>query len=286
MNVLVLGKNGQVGQSLVQECKKQGISYHGLGHDELDITKFQKVKKSILDFAPTIIINTTAFHVVGECEKDPQKAFLINATAVMQLAHFCAEKNIQFVSYSSDYVFDGKKGKPYKENDRQNPLQVYGVSKVAGEYLSLAYNPNTIIIRTAGVYGGKKGSHAKGGNFVINLLCDAKEKKSIEVSSEQVVSTTYAADLAIATLKLLGKNPKGGIYHMVNDGYCSWADFAKQIIKEAGFSTKIIPVDRGGYSSNAHRPVFSALDTTKVSGLGIKLPLWKNAIKRYVAYLQ
>ncbi|HSD98636.1 MAG TPA: dTDP-4-dehydrorhamnose reductase [Patescibacteria group bacterium] len=285
MNILVLGKHGQVGESLVEECKKQGISCHGFGHSQLDITNLQRVKDVILNISPTVIINTTAFHVVSECEKDPQKAFVINATAVMHLAQFCAEKGIGFVSYSSDYVFDGKKGKPYKENDKVSPLQVYGVSKTAGEYLSLAYNPEAIIIRTSGVYGGKKGSQAKKGNFVINLLREAKDKKVIEVSSEQVVSTTYAVDLAEATIRLLQKEPKGGIYHLVNDGYCSWADFAKQIIKESGLSTKIIPVDRGGYSSNAHRPVFSALSTTKAARLGVKLPSWKSAIKRYVTYL-
>src|SRR5579872_1585443 len=189
MRILILGKNGQVGASLVEYLNKKSIPYFALGHADANIADTPSIIKYIDSFKPTVIVNAVAFHVVPECEKNPDEAFSINAVAVKNIAQICYEKNIQFVTYSSDYVFDGKKGSPYKESDSPCPLQIYGISKLAGEYASFAYNPHSIVIRTSGVYGGKEGSRAKKGNFVINLLRDGKLKKEIEVSSEQIVST-------------------------------------------------------------------------------------------------
>ena len=284
MKILLLGKNGQLGH----ELNVQGIKFKhkviSLSHEDLDVTDFKKTKKTIEKVDPDIVINATAYHVVADCEMYPEKAFLVNATAVKNLAEVTDSIGIRFVHYSTDYVFDGKKGKQYLENDLPSPMQVYGASKVAGENLAIAYNPRSIVVRSSGVYGGKHGSKSKKGNFAINILKE-KDKKALEVSSEQIVNPSYSVDIAEATYKLLRYKNINGIYHLSSEGYCSWAEFTTEIMKLVGSKTKVMPIDRRGQSGGARRPLFSALKNTRAAKLGIRLPTWKNAIKRYIMSL-
>lgn len=282
MKVLVIGKHGQLGAELIHALQKINAKVFAFGHKELDISQYQIVRDTIKKIIPDVVINTAAYHVLSDCELYPQKAFAINAFALKNLAEICAREHIQFITYSTDYVFDGAKGTPYKENDRPNPLQLYGVSKLAGEYICLNYNPGSMIIRTCGLYGGKNGSRQKGGNIVLNLLKEAKEKETMEVSCEQVVNPTYGYDLAECTVKLLQKKAKGGIYHLSNTGYCSWYEFACEIVKLEKLKTHIVPINRGGSFIGIKRPVFSALDTTKARSLHIVMPAWQDALKRYL----
>jgi len=281
MKILLIGKNGQLGQEIHRQSQKLRYEIHAFGREELDITDSKKVKFKIESIKPTVIINASAFHVVPDCEIYPEKAFLVNATAVKNVAQITEQLNIPFITYSTDYVFDGRKGKPYVEDDLPSPMQTYGVSKVAGEYMALAYNPKSIIIRSSGVYGGKHGSRSKKGNFTLNILKEIG-KKTLEVSSEQIVSPTYSVDLAEATYELIENKNAKGIYHLVNEGYCSWAEFAAEIMRLVRSSTKIIPIDRSGQSGGARRPLFSALKNTRAAKLGVKLPTWQDAIKRYI----
>lgn len=281
MKILIFGKTGQLGEQLYIQGINRKHKAIDFSHNELDITNQKQVEKAIRKVKPDVVFNATAYHVVPECETYPDKAFLVNAIAVRDLAEICQNLNIRFVHYSTDYVFDGRKGKPYVEGDLPSPMQTYGVSKVAGEYMVLAYNPKSIIIRSSGVYGGKHGSRSKKGNFALNILKE-KDKKTLEVSSEQIVSPTYSLDLANATYELLKHKNASGVYHLANEGYCSWADFTAEIMKLVGSKTKIIPVDRSGQSGGARRPLFSALKNTRAAKLGIKLPPWQDAIKRYL----
>lgn len=284
MKILLIGKKGQLGQELHKQSLEQEYEIQAFGREELDITDSEKVKSKIERLKPTVVINASAFHVVPDCEIHPNDAFLINAIAIRNIAEITEKMNIRFITYSTDYVFDGKKGKPYVENDLPSPVQTYGVSKVAGEYLALAYNQNAIVIRSSGVYGGQTGSRSKKGNFALNILKE-KDKKNLEVSSEQIVNPTYAPDLAKASLDLLTHKEAFGIYHLTNEGYCSWAEFASEIMKLIGSKTKIIPVDRKGMAGSLRRPLFSALKNTRAAKLGVKLPPWQDAIKRYIATL-
>lgn len=284
MKVILLGKNGQLGQEIDIQGKKFGHELASYSHETLDVTNFEKTNRIIKKIKPDIVINATAYHFVPDCEKFPEKAFHINATAVKNLAEVTHELGIPFVHYSTDYVFDGKKGKQYVESDSPSPMQLYAISKVAGENAAIAYNPRSTIIRSSGVYGGKFGSKSKGGNFALNILKE-KNKKYIEVSSEQIVNPTYSKDLAEATYRLLQHKNLSGVYHLVNEGYCSWAQFTTEIMRLVGSKTKVIPVDRSGKSGGARRPLFSALKNTRAVKLGIKLPTWQNAIKRYLTTL-
>lgn len=284
MKILLIGKNGQLGSEIHKQSLDRGYEIHAFGREELDITEREKVKSKIESLKPTVVINASTYHVVPDCEIYPDKAFLVNAISLKSIAETCKDMEIKFVTYSTDYVFDGLKGSLYVEDDKPNPLQIYGVSKAAGEYIALNYSKTCIVIRSSGVYGGKYGSRAKKGNFALNILRE-KDKKALEVSSEQIVNPTYALDLAKASLDLLVHKEALGIYHLANEGYCSWAEFASEIMKLISNKTKIIPVDRKGMAGSLKRPLFSALKNTKAAKLGIKLPAWQDAIKRYISTL-
>lgn len=285
MKILLIGKNGQLGSEIDRQARGLQFKIHSFGREELDITDYHSVRRQIQKHKPGFVVNASAFHVVPDCEAYPEKAFAINAIALKSLADICTEYNSKLVHYSSDYIFDGLKGSLYTENDKPCPLQIYGISKVAGEQIVLQYALDSIVIRTSGLYGGKSGSRAKKGNFVLTILKQIKGKKSLEVSSEQIVSPTYSTDLAFATLKLLQNRSAKGIFHLVNEGFCSWAEFASEIVKIKRLPTKIIPVDRKGMAGSLRRPLFSALKNIKASKLGVKFPSWQDALRRYLTFL-
>ncbi len=286
MKILLIGKTGQLGQALAEQANQFKITLKAYGHDELDILQYKQLESKIKKDKPDVVINTSAYHVVPDCDIYPEKAFAVNAIALKNLSELCRKYRVRLVTYSTDYVFDGSKNKPYVEDDRTNPLQMYGLSKLAGEIICLNYHNDSIVIRTNGVYGGIKGSRSKKGNFVLMILNASREKKLLEVSSEQIVNPTYTVDLAEATYKLLKKRVKPGIYHLANEGQCSWAQFAQEIVTINGSKLKIIPVNRKGFSGGVYRPKFSVLKNKKAHAIGIHLPTWQNALKRYITYLQ
>lgn len=286
MTIFLIGKNGQLGSEIDRQARERKIKIFSFDHKELDISDSEKILNKIGSINPEIVINASAFHVVPKCEAESDKAFLINATSLIPITKFCEEKNIKFVHYSTDYVFDGVRGKPNDENEKPNPVQIYGISKLAGEYIVLNYSKRSVVIRPSGVYGGKKGSRSKKGNFALNIIEQARGKRELEVASEQVVNPTYSVDLAGASLDLLAHKEVSGVYHLANEGFCSWAQFAKEILKIKKLNTKIIPVDRGGLAGDLRRPLFSALKNTRAKKLGIVLPTWQDAIGRYLEFIQ
>lgn len=283
--VLLIGKNGQLGSELAKDASAFDLEIFSFCKEELDVTNYMQMKEKIEKIKPDIVINTSAYHVVSMCEQNPLLAMAVNFIAVQNLARICQENNIIFVTYSSDYVFNGTKGTPNDEYDTLNPLQVYGLSKLAGEYAALYVHPGGVfIIRTCGIYGGKKGSPEKG-NFVLNIIKEAQDKEVIEVSCEQIVSPTYAGDLSMATLKLITSEAKPGIYHLVNEGVCSWYEFTKEIFTLANINKKLKPVDREGLNGTVECPKFSALKNTKAKTLRIELPSWQEGLKSYFSFL-
>jgi dTDP-4-dehydrorhamnose reductase len=181
-------------------------------------------------------------------------------------------------------VFGGEKRIPYVENDRPMPLQVYGITRLAGECAALSEAPQSaFVIRTCGLYG-RSGAASKGGNFVDKRIAEGRVHKSIEMSSDQTVSPTCTFDLSRAVFRLVGHpRANAGIYHLVNGGECSWYQFTLAIFEIAGLSCKVVPVDRGGRTGEMRRPLYSAIANTKASALGIELADWKDALRRYIA---
>jgi dTDP-4-dehydrorhamnose reductase len=250
----------------------------------LDIERSETVETQIKDFCPDIVINTAAFHNVPACEKEFDKAFRINCIAVKRIADLCRERDARFITFSTDYVFNGEKKTPYLETDAPAPLQLYGISRLAGEYYALATAPDqTIIIRTCGLYG-VSGARSKGGNFVDNRISDFRSMKILEISSEQIVSPTSTFDLSLAIYKLI-EHPrlKSGIYHLVNEGEVSWYEFTKAIFEMMNLKFAVKPVDRGGISGTFRRPLYSVLANKKGKEMGIVLPHWRDALRRYLA---
>lgn len=285
MKLLIIGKTGQLGSTLISDALS-------LNHDviapsrqefdiEFDITDNDKFLKILNDRRPDIVINTAAFHNVPLCETEPLKAFKINCIAVRHMAEISNDLNIQFITLSTNYVFDGKKKEPYIESDTPRPLQIYGLSKLAGEYASLLYD-NTIIIRTCALYG-LQGASSKNGNFIDKRIKDSEQNDYMEISHDQTINPTYVGDLSKAILQLITHPLKeSGIYHLVNEGYCTWYELTREIFNILNIDVTLVPVNREGKNGKIRRPLFSALKNKKARELGIELSHWKGALKNYL----
>lgn len=281
MKILLIGKTGQLGTSLLSVNNSHEI--FAPERFDLDIENHQSLELALHKFKPDVVINTAAFHNVTQCEVTPERAFAVNVLAVKKMALACKKTNVLFVTFSTDYVFGGEKNTPYLESDCPKPLQMYGISRLAGELAVMSAAPeNSIVIRTCGLYG-LSGAISKGGNFVDKRIADAKTWKQIDMGSDQVVSPTFTHDLAEAVLTLIEhRNLELGIYHLVNQGECSWFEFTKTIYEILGLDTKVFPVNRGGISDEIIRPLYSVLANTKAGSLGIQLPHWRDALYRYL----
>lgn len=281
MKLLIIGESGQLGSMLIKDARVNGHNFLAPSETELDITKTDVFLSYMKDYLPDVVINTAAYHNVPLCEDNPIPAFQVNCIAVKEMADICTEMGKWFVSFSTDYVFDGKKGEPYIEMDKPGPLQVYGISKLAGEYAALSY-PKSIIIRTCGLYG-LQGAETKGGNFVDKRIRDAKKASRLEMSNDQTVSPTHTGDLSKSVLKLITHpSIEPGIYHLVNEGFCTWYEFTKEIYRIMNIDIELVPVDRKGKEGKMRRPLFTALKNMRAAKMGIVLPHWKDAIKRYL----
>ena len=281
MKILLIGKTGQLGADILRNNAHHEI--YAPDRTVLDICSQDAIDAVVDDIRPDVVINTAAFHNVPLCETDPLSAFRVNCVAVRDLAVACHRVKALLVTFSTDYVFDGKKKVFYQEDDKPAPLQIYGITRVAGEYAALSVaHDHSIVIRTCGLYGSS-GAQSKGGNFVDKRVQDAETQVFLEMGSDQVVSPTYTHDLGKAVLQLI-EHPqrKPGIYHLVNEGQCSWYELTKAIYEIMGLPVHVKPLDRGGKSGDMRRPLYSALANTKARALGIMLPPWRDALGRYL----
>jgi len=284
--ILVIGSTGQLGTSLL------GVSGNnarliGISHQDCDVSDIDTLSSIIHKYNPYVIINTTAYHNLQLCETSPKKAFQVNAIAVGELAKLCKANKINFITISTDYVFDGKKKTPYIESDVPNPIQVYGASKYTGELLSrYIYPGGTYVIRTCGLYGGLEGSHQKGGNFILNILKESKHKKIVYVNNSQRVNPTYAPHLATAIIKLINTRCDPEIYHLANENFCSWYEFSKYIFQIFNITTQLERSTLNFSQSEFTRPKFTVLKNTKGKKVHIVLPHWKIGLIEYKKYLE
>lgn len=281
MRVLLIGANGQLGSDIVKNNPDHEL-ISPQKHD-FNITSSENIREMIRGANVDWVVNTAAFHNVMKCEEQPELAFALNCTAVKNLAQACQEQDVQFMTFSTDYVFGGEKRVPYTEEDDPRPLQIYGISKLAGELAALAVAPEHVtVVRTCGLYG-TSGAASKGGNFVDSRVADGRRGGVLEVSSEQVVCPTSTDDLSKAVHALIGNRVRAsGVYHLVNRGECSWFEFTGAIFDQLGMSIELRPVDRGGRTGVVRRPAYSVLSNKKAHSLGIELPTWQDALKRYL----
>jgi dTDP-4-dehydrorhamnose reductase len=232
---------------------------------------------------PEVVINTAAFHRVDECEDNLEKAFMVNAVAVGNLALVCREMDAVLMNLSTDYVFGGEKARatPYTEADTPWPMNVYGASKLAGEYLVRSLCPKHFVVRSCGLYG-VAGSSGKGANFVELMLKLAREGKSIRVVDDQRLSPTSTATLAEQIIQLL-QTSHYGLYHATSQGDCSWFEFSRDIFRLSGLTPDLSPQSTAQSGARAARPAYSVLENQALKSLGLDImPPWQADLERYL----
>jgi dTDP-4-dehydrorhamnose reductase len=281
MRILLIGAGGQLGSDLIKN--NPGHEIIAPHRTELDVTHKDAISVVLRETKPDWVINTAAFHNVPLCEEQPERAFRVNCVAVRDLGLACEKHGARLLTFSTDYVFDGEQRKPYREDDCPAPLQIYGLSKLAGERIAKAVAAElVVIVRTCGLYG-YSGAASKGGNFVDKRVNDGQSVSALEMSCDQTVCPTSTDDLSKAVYDLLAKIKQGsGIYHLVNEGECTWYEFTRAIFECLGVETQVHPVDRGGRTGLMRRPRYSVLENTRARALGVTLPSWQNALTRYL----
>ncbi len=282
MKTVILGAGGQLATDLERVMADWELVT--LRHTDLDVCDFDEVRGALREIQPEAVINTAAFHRVDDCEDQVERAFEVNTFAVRNLAQVCAELECRLVHISTDYVFGGNSARqtPYTEDDPPNPVNVYGVSKLAGEYFVRNLCPRHLVIRTSGLYG-LAGSSGKGGNFVETMLRLAKQGKPIYVVDDQVLSPTFTLNLAQAMCGILEAN-KPGVFHLTSEGECSWYVFAEAIFEIEGASVDLNPISSAEYGARALRPRYSSLATRR-GGTSPRqaLPHWRQALQSYLS---
>lgn len=275
--ILITGAGGQLG-SEIRALSTRYTDHEFIFTDfhDLDICDRQKVLSYTEQGSFHAIINCAAYTAVDKAESETELAFLINEKGAAYLAEAAAKIKAKFIHISTDFIFDGTLSRPILEDDRPNPLSVYGSSKLAGELAVQQADPDSMIIRTSWVYS------SFGSNFVKTILRLCRERESISVISDQIGTPTYAHDLAAFILDALDtimEKKISGVFNYSNEGVASWYDFAVAIRDIAGLKTKITPIDTTQYPTPAVRPKYSVLDKKKVkTTFGIGIPYWRDSL--------
>jgi dTDP-4-dehydrorhamnose reductase len=273
--VLILGVQGMLGHDLL-EVFPQKYEVIGLDIEDLDITRQAATRKAIKEHSPDVVINAAGFTDVDGCEKKVNKAFSVNGEGAKNVAKGCRDSGAKLIYFSTDYIFDGEKGSPYREDDPPNPQNIYGESKLMGERYIEEILDDYIIVRTQWLYG------KYGRNFVETILSLAEERNRIEVVQDQLGSPTYTADLSRVIAAFVSKDLQG-VFHVSNGGSCSWYDFALEIVRLANASeVKIMPISSAALNRPAKRPLYSIFNCQRLEQEGgIEMRPWQKALQDY-----
>ena len=279
-SVLITGGRGQLGTDLGELL--DGVrEFEAPGRDELDIADDAAVAAALDRLSPTLVVNCAAFHNVDLCEVEEDRAFEVNVRAVKRLAERCADRGAKFVHFSTNYVFDGRRGQAYAETDQPSPRSVYAISKLAGEHAALAYAPAALVVRTAGLYG-LHGSASKGGNFITRVLARADEQGAVRMVEDQRLSPTFTADLAAAVLEAIEADATG-VLHLTSGGACSWLEFTEVIMELGGREIQIEPAKTERRDGVADRPLNGVLARGRADESGLTpLRPWRDALADYM----
>ena len=283
--IFVTGSNGQLGWEIAQAASAfPDFEFVFVDRNAMDLSKPAEFDGIIELFAPDAIINTAAYTAVDKAESEKELAHTINAEAVEKLATISKNRNIPFITYSTDYVFSGNATSPYLTDTQLAPVNYYGQTKADGEQMAIAANPNTIIIRTSWVFS----SH--GNNFVKTMMRLMKDRDALNIVGDQKGRPTFAKDLAIASIQILNAINAGtdikGIYHYANTGETTWFGFAEKIKEYAGLECDLTAITSDQFPTPAKRPAYSVLDTQKMEkDLSIQIPHWETALKQCIHQL-
>ncbi|MGG2024810.1 dTDP-4-dehydrorhamnose reductase [Gottfriedia sp. S16(2024)] len=279
MKVLVTGYGGQLGYDVVLECERHGLNVKGCARQELDITKRESVFSIVDSYKPDVIIHCAAYTAVDKAEDDKENCWNVNVEGTRYLVEAAKKHHSKFIYISTDYVFNGNGESPFNEDDQPGPIGYYGLTKYEGEKVVQSLIENYFIIRVSWVFG------VNGNNFIKTMLRLSETRNELNIVEDQIGSPTYTVDLAILIVDLI-KSDKYGIYHATNEGFTSWADFAKEIFKQTDSKTLVKSIASEDYPTRAARPKNSRLSKQKLVDNGFQsLPSWQDALARYLVQL-
>lgn len=280
IKVLVTGVNGQLGYDVEKRLNELGIETVGAGRSSFDITDKKETYEYISKIKPDVVIHCAAYTAVDKAEDEKEKCYAVNVDGTRNIAEACKKIDAKMVYISSDYVFDGQGMEPQSESKQTSPVNYYGYSKEQGELIVRDLLDKCFIVRTSWLYG------INGDNFVKTMLKKAETNDELHVVNDQAGAPTYTQDLAVLLCDMI-QTTKYGIYHVVNEGYCSWYEFALAIFDKTGVNIKVNPAVSSEYPAKARRPLNSRLSKDNLDKNGfMRLPSWEDALTRYLKELR
>lgn len=280
MRVLVTGVTGQLGHDCVIELQDRDMEVRGVSSKEFPLTDAGALRRYMEAYRPTAVIHCAAYTAVDRAEDDKETCMAVNAEGTAALARLCRDFHAKMVYISTDYVFPGNGTEPYEVDAPKDPKNVYGQSKLAGEEAVQQILKRYFIVRISWVFG------INGKNFVRTMLKLGQTHKALTVVDDQIGSPTYTRDLAVLLADMI-QTEKYGVYHATNEGFCSWAEFAAEIFRQAGMDIKVTPVPSSAYPTRAVRPHNSRMSKKSLREAGfLLLPRWQDAIGRYLIELE
>ncbi len=282
MKVAVLGSNGQLGHDVCAAFQRNGDEVVGLTHADVELSSASSVDAALSAIAPKFIVNTAAMHHVEKCEADPVAAFAANAIGAKNVGEWATRAGAAVAYVSTDYVFDGKKGTPYVENDAPAPLNAYGITKLAGEHFTASLAPKHFVLRVSAIYGHQP-CRAKGGlNFVESMLKLSRERDKLRVVDDEFVTPTPTIQIA-KQLVALSRSGNYGLYHGTAEGSCSWYEFAREIFRATGTTICLEKASPGEFPAKVPRPKYSVLENRMLKDLGLNVFTdWRNGLEDYL----
>ncbi|WP_059173417.1 dTDP-4-dehydrorhamnose reductase [Bacillus sp. FJAT-27445] len=279
MKILVTGYTGQLGYDVVREGLNRGLDMIGVGSRDLDITDCKAVERYIEQVKPNAIIHCAAYTAVDKAEDDRENCWNVNVNGTKNLSQAAKNSDAKFIYISTDYVFNGKGEEPFTESNQPYPTGFYGLTKYEGEKIVQSLLSEWFIVRVSWVYG------LNGNNFVKTMLRIAESRKEINVVGDQIGSPTYTIDLSRLLIDMIQTN-KFGVYHASNEGFCNWAEFAKEIFRQTGLQVKVNSISTEEYPTRAVRPKNSRMSKLKIIENGFKpLPRWQDSLNHYLKQL-
>ena len=277
--ILITGANGQLGYDFQRLFKKENIDFIATDVNDLDITDINKIREFVKDKNIDMIINCAAYNNVDKAEDEVELCTKLNTQAPYELSIVAREIGADFVTYSTDFVFDGTKNSPYTEEDIPNPLSVYGKTKLEGERKVLTSYDKSFVIRTSWVFG------VANNNFNKQVMNWSKSKDILSIVDDQISSPTYSKDLAYYSWELI-KTKKYGLYHLSNGGEASKYDQAKYVLDKISWCGTLNPAKTSDFNLKAKRAPYTKLDSSKIEKIiNKKIPNWKEGIDRFLAEL-
>ncbi len=282
MRVAVIGANGQLGIDAAEAFAANGDTVVPLSHDDIEIGILDSVAAALKGAKPTLVVNTAAMHHVEKCESDPERAFAVNALGVRNVSLLARDLGATLIHVSTDYVFDGSKGMPYVETDAARPVNVYGNSKLAGEYFVRCTVEKHFVLRTSAIYGKNPCRAKEGLNFVQLMLKLAKERGEVKVVDNEFVTPTYTRELA-RQMVALSSSDAYGLYHATGEGGCSWLEFAREIFVATETPVRLNAAGPNEFRAKVPRPKYSILENRGLKALGVNVfRPWRDGLREYL----